>query len=173
MLLLQAPIESKLVSALCDHLCAEVRQTSLKNCGPFTHTGHLRAEVSLGTVSSLKEAVVWLSYTYLYVRMCRNPLAYGIPFEQSTHDPRLLAWRTELVQVVARGLANGAVSPSHLIHRGAVAGDGASPRRGEDGAVPRAVRLDRPHRARPHRVALLPLRGDDRGPLGFCGTRLG
>ena len=60
-------------------------------------------------MTSVKEAVVWLSYTYLHVRMCRNPLAYGIPFEQSTHDPRLLAWRTELVQVVAKARAAGAV----------------------------------------------------------------
>ena len=76
----------------------------MKNYGPFTHTGHLRAEVSLGTVSSLKEAVVWLSYTYLYVRMCRNPLAYGIPFEQKEHDRSLYAWRTELIEGMARRL---------------------------------------------------------------------
>jgi len=60
--------------------------------------------VALGTVTSVREAVVWLSYTYLYVRMCRNPLAYGIPFEQTMHDPRLHAWRTELVQTMARRL---------------------------------------------------------------------
>ena len=42
---------------------------------------HLNAEVALGTVTSVKEAVTWLSYTYLYVRMRRNPLAYGLPFD--------------------------------------------------------------------------------------------
>lgn len=83
MLVTQTPIESKLVSMLCDHL---------------------GAEVALGTVTSVREAVVWLSYTYLYVRMCRNPLAYGIPFEQTTHDPRLATWRAELVQAMARRL---------------------------------------------------------------------
>ena len=77
------PIESQFVSMLSDHL---------------------NAEISLGTVTSVKEAVTWLSYTYLYVRMCRNPLVYGIPFDQKDTDPRLYAWRTELVRNMAQRL---------------------------------------------------------------------
>jgi replicative superfamily II helicase len=48
---------------------------------------HLNAEIILGTVSTLAEAVEWLSYTYLYTRMLRNPIAYGIKFDdmQSVH----------------------------------------------------------------------------------------
>ena len=38
----------------------------------------LSAEVVLGTISNVKEAVEWLSYTYLYVRMMRNPQLYGM-----------------------------------------------------------------------------------------------
>jgi len=38
----------------------------------------MSAEVVLGTISNVKEAVNWLSYTYLYVRMLRNPKLYGI-----------------------------------------------------------------------------------------------
>ena len=41
----------------------------------------------------MKEASLWLSYTYLYVRMLRNPLAYGIGWEDLTTDPRLDAKR--------------------------------------------------------------------------------
>ena len=67
MLTLQKPIESRFVSRLCDHLSAEV---------------------ALGTVSSVREAVIWLSYTYLFVRMCRSPLVYGVPFEQAQVDPQ-------------------------------------------------------------------------------------
>ena len=59
---------------------------------------HLNAEIALGTVTSVKEAVTWLSYTYLHVRMMRNPLAYGIPFEQMGTDPFLGRWRAELAQ---------------------------------------------------------------------------
>ena len=35
-------------------------------------------QVALGTVTNVDEAVKWLSYTYLYVRMRANPLVYGI-----------------------------------------------------------------------------------------------
>jgi pre-mRNA-splicing helicase BRR2 len=38
----------------------------------------MSAEIVLGTISNVKEAVNWLGYTYLYVRMFRNPSLYGI-----------------------------------------------------------------------------------------------
>ena len=38
------------------------------------------------------------------MRMRRNPLAYGIPFEQAGHDPNLWRWRVELVDVMAKRL---------------------------------------------------------------------
>lgn len=44
---------------------------------------------SVGTVTNVKEAVRWLSYTYLYVRMVRNPLVYGIRWEELSADPSL------------------------------------------------------------------------------------
>ena len=37
----------------------------------------LNAEISLGTVSNTRDAVQWLGYTYLFVRMRMNPFAYG------------------------------------------------------------------------------------------------
>lgn len=37
----------------------------------------LNAEISLGTVASLQDAVQWLRYTYLCVRIPKNPLQYG------------------------------------------------------------------------------------------------
>ena len=40
---------------------------------------NLCLKVSLGTVTNIEEAVKWLSYTYLFVRMRKNPLVYGIP----------------------------------------------------------------------------------------------
>jgi len=38
----------------------------------------LNAEISLGTVTNATEAVRWLGYTYLFVRMRKNPLQYGL-----------------------------------------------------------------------------------------------
>lgn len=50
---------------------------------------HLNAEVVGRTVCNIQEAVEWLTYTYLYVRMVRNPLAYGISGDQKDDDPML------------------------------------------------------------------------------------
>lgn len=43
----------------------------------------MSAEIVLGTISNVKEAVNWLAYTYLYVRMLRNPALYGINAESA------------------------------------------------------------------------------------------
>jgi activating signal cointegrator complex subunit 3 len=65
---------------------------------------HLNAEVVSGTVSNLKDAATWLTYTYLYVRMLKNPLAYGINSDEKIDDPRLHRRCHELVANAARFL---------------------------------------------------------------------
>ena len=40
------------------------------------------SQISLGTITSIEEAVQWLNYTYLYVRVMKNPLAYGVNYYQ-------------------------------------------------------------------------------------------
>lgn len=47
----------------------------------------LLLQIALGTVTNVEEAVKWLSYTYLYVRMRANPLAYGINHKASQVGP--------------------------------------------------------------------------------------
>jgi replicative superfamily II helicase len=37
----------------------------------------MNAEIALGTVSNVQEGVTWLGYTYLFVRMKKNPMFYG------------------------------------------------------------------------------------------------
>lgn len=37
----------------------------------------LNAEVSLGTITNVQEAIQWLGYTYLFVRMRKEPFIYG------------------------------------------------------------------------------------------------
>lgn len=76
----QAPIESALIKSLADHL---------------------NAEIVNGTVSNLKEAASWLSYTFLFVRMCKNPVAYGMKYDEVFADPRLEGKRAQLVQEAA------------------------------------------------------------------------
>lgn len=65
---------------------------------------NLNAEVSLGTVTSVAEAVEWLSYTYLFVRMRKNPQAYGIKYSALTDDSSLAGYRRELVIHAAQQL---------------------------------------------------------------------
>ena len=50
---------------------------------------HLNAEIVAGTVTNIREAVIWLQYTYMYIRMRKNPLVYGISNEERMRDPSL------------------------------------------------------------------------------------
>uniref|UniRef100_A0A8C4NRA2 Activating signal cointegrator 1 complex subunit 3 n=1 Tax=Dicentrarchus labrax TaxID=13489 RepID=A0A8C4NRA2_DICLA len=79
----QNPIESQFLDSLADNL---------------------NAEVALGSVTNVEEAVKWLSYTYLYVRMRANPLAYGINHKAYQMDPSLELYRKELVVESGRKL---------------------------------------------------------------------
>nr|CAH0109762.1 unnamed protein product [Daphnia galeata] len=67
-------------------------------------TDNLNAEITLGTVANVDEAVQWLSYTYLFIRMRKNPIAYGINLEQIYDDPHLGGKRRELIVLAARSL---------------------------------------------------------------------
>ena len=77
---LQAPIESSFIKALPDHL---------------------NAEIVNGTISNIQEACDWLSYTYLFVRMNKNPLAYGMTIEEKFSDPHLEVRRVDLIKEAA------------------------------------------------------------------------
>jgi antiviral helicase SLH1 len=43
---------------------------------------NLNAEIALGTVTTVAEGVTWLGYSYLFVRMQRSPLTYGIDWAE-------------------------------------------------------------------------------------------
>ncbi|XP_034330899.2 U5 small nuclear ribonucleoprotein 200 kDa helicase [Magallana gigas] len=76
----QLPIESQFVSRMSD-------------C--------LNAECVLGTVQSVKEAVDWLGYTYLYIRMLRAPSLYGVGHDMLKDDPLLQQRRKDLIHTAA------------------------------------------------------------------------
>ncbi|XP_021913277.1 activating signal cointegrator 1 complex subunit 3 isoform X2 [Zootermopsis nevadensis] len=79
----QFPIESNFIACLIDNL---------------------NAEVTLGTISNVDEAVQWLSYTYLFVRMKINPQCYGINYQDVYVDPTLEKKRRELIECAAQAL---------------------------------------------------------------------
>ncbi|KAI8426807.1 hypothetical protein MSG28_014490 [Choristoneura fumiferana] len=76
----QLPIESQLVGKLPDML---------------------NAEIVLGSVQSVRDAVTWLGYTYLYIRMLRQPALYGITPEKMQEDNLLELHRADLVHTAA------------------------------------------------------------------------
>ncbi|QKX60229.1 uncharacterized protein TRUGW13939_07372 [Talaromyces rugulosus] len=65
---------------------------------------NLNAEISLGTVTTVAEAVQWLGYSYLFVRMKREPRNYGIEWAEIRDDPMLVQRRRELIVNAARTL---------------------------------------------------------------------
>ncbi|XP_061184302.1 U5 small nuclear ribonucleoprotein 200 kDa helicase-like isoform X1 [Saccostrea echinata] len=79
----QLPIESQFISRAAD-------------C--------LNAECVLGTVQSVKEAVDWLGYTYLYIRMLRAPALYGVSHDMLKDDPLLQQRRKDLIHTAAMTL---------------------------------------------------------------------
>lgn len=66
---------------------------------------NLNAEVSLGTVTNIHEAVTWVGYSYMYVRWKKNPLFYGIDWNTLIDDPHLVQRRRELIISAAKTLA--------------------------------------------------------------------
>ena len=60
------------------------------------------ASLVAGTVCNIPEASQWLQYTYLYVRMTKNPMAYGINAADLDTDPQLKKKTSELVVNAAK-----------------------------------------------------------------------
>ncbi|KAL8729842.1 MAG: hypothetical protein Q9166_004483 [cf. Caloplaca sp. 2 TL-2023] len=75
----QLPIESQFISKLADNL---------------------NAEIVLGNVRSRDEAVEWLGYTYLFVRMLRSPGLYSVGAEYE-NDEALEQKRVDLIHSAA------------------------------------------------------------------------
>ena len=65
---------------------------------------NLNAEISLGTVTNIEEAITWISYTYWFVRLIKNPLAYGISQVSKDMDPTLYQYRKTALQKAAETL---------------------------------------------------------------------
>ncbi|XP_020291198.1 activating signal cointegrator 1 complex subunit 3 isoform X2 [Pseudomyrmex gracilis] len=79
----QIPIESSFITYLADNL---------------------NAEIVLGTISNVAEAIEWLSYTYLFVRMKKNFHAYGLIYQTLVEDPNLEKTRKDLIDNAAKAL---------------------------------------------------------------------
>jgi activating signal cointegrator complex subunit 3 len=77
----------------------------------------LNAEIAMGNITSVHEAVAWLRYTYMYVRFFKAPQKYGINVSDLSSDPLLEQFRTDLVNAAAETL-----NSAHLIRISRTAG---------------------------------------------------
>ena len=84
------------------YLAAVTQQQPIESKFSRKLVDNLNAEIALGTVTSVSEAVQWLGYSYLFVRMKRNPLNYGIDWTEFQDDPHLVQRRRKLVIEAAR-----------------------------------------------------------------------
>lgn len=82
---------------LAHYLALLSHQMPIESQFPRALPDHLNAEIILGTVTNIQEAITWLSYTYLYVRMMRNPMVYGVLHKDKELDPLLLTKRKQLI----------------------------------------------------------------------------
>ncbi|KXN71829.1 Sec63-domain-containing protein [Conidiobolus coronatus NRRL 28638] len=89
---MQHPIESSFIGNLVDNLCAEI---------------------CLGTVTNVDEAVAWLGYTYLYIRMRKNPTSYGVDYQEAQLDPLLGKRRRDLIVNAAKALRENKMISFH------------------------------------------------------------
>jgi pre-mRNA-splicing helicase BRR2 len=80
----QLPVESQLIARLADSM---------------------NAEIALGSIRSIKDAVNWLGYSYLFVRMLQNPFLYSVPIGHEESDPLLIQYRIDLAHTAATLLA--------------------------------------------------------------------
>ena len=83
LLLSQMPIESQFKALLADNM---------------------NAEIVLGNIASLSEAISWLRYSYLYIRMRKNPSVYGVTPQQCQQDPALLGELEKLSLIALKSL---------------------------------------------------------------------
>lgn len=65
---------------------------------------HLNAEICLGTVSNIREGIRWLTHTYLYIRMQKDPIIYGVTYDELFDDPTLGIKRRELIIKAVKNL---------------------------------------------------------------------
>ena len=75
----QLPIESQFVSRMADNM---------------------NAEIVLGTIKTIQDAVAWLGDTYLYIRMLQAPVLYKVGAEYAD-DPTLVQKRIDLAHSAA------------------------------------------------------------------------
>ena len=89
---------------LAHYLTAVTEQRPIESRFSSKLVDNLNAEISLGTVTSIPEAVQWLGYSYLFVRMQRSSHNYAIEWSEIRDDPHLVQRRRKMTIEAAKTL---------------------------------------------------------------------
>lgn len=89
---------------LSHYVSAMTQQHPIESSFNANLVDNLNAEISLGTITTMDEAVKWLSYTYFFVRMKKNPFNYGMDWSQIENDPALVQRRREVLEIASNKL---------------------------------------------------------------------
>lgn len=89
---------------LAHYLAAVTQQHPIESRFVEKIVDNLNAEIALGTVTSIEEGIQWLGYSYMFVRWKKNPLMYGIEWQELSDDPHLYSQRKQLIIRASRRL---------------------------------------------------------------------
>ena len=90
--------------SLAGYLQKMTRSTPIESRFHEKLVDNLNAEITVGSVSNLAEAMQWLRYTYFFIRIFKNPFAYGCDWAQIESDPSLSAFRRTILKAAANEL---------------------------------------------------------------------
>ncbi|ETW58345.1 hypothetical protein PFMC_05448 [Plasmodium falciparum CAMP/Malaysia] len=63
---------------------------------------HLNAEISIGTIKNIEDGIKWLEYTYLFIRMKKNPYLYDVDIN---NDLNLYNKRKDIIMKAIQNLS--------------------------------------------------------------------
>jgi len=61
----------------------------------------LNAEIALGSITSVEDALDWLGHTYFQTRLLKEPSLYGVSAAAVEKDPKLKGPRSDLIHTAA------------------------------------------------------------------------
>ena len=76
---------------------------------------YLNAEISCRTVNSMQDAVEWVKSTYYFIRMCSEPLRYGIKHGESIDDAVVRIVNMNIQKLTSSGMCASGASDSSIL----------------------------------------------------------
>ena len=66
----------------------------------------INAEIAIGTITNITEAIQWLKFTYFWIRLKKSPRHYGVDMKSLHEDPQMNMYMIKLVSEACTRLHN-------------------------------------------------------------------